>query len=137
MKKQHFGGLQKFQAFSPGLDQEPGLKGGWNRPPKNTFSPGWCYQLGLKGPDLYISTGSSSTFRSTIDLVVSAAPTRAAVVVYLRPASIVVSAAPAPPSSLSPAQWPSILRRTSSSHGSARPRGRLARLAAMHACMHP
>ena len=41
MKKQHIGRLQKFQAFSPGPGQEPGLKGGRNCPPKNTFSPGW------------------------------------------------------------------------------------------------
>ena len=52
-------GCQNFQAFSPGPDQQPGLKGGWNCPPKNTFSPGWCYHPGLKGPGLYISNGSS------------------------------------------------------------------------------
>ena len=51
------------------------------------FSPGWCYQPGLKGPGLYISNGSCSVHLLLFDLASVAQP---------RPAVELVSPPPHP-----------------------------------------
>ena len=64
------------------------------------FSPGWCYQPGLKGPGLYISNGSCIFYFSIYTSILAAATAifDLASVAQPRPTVELVSAAP-PPSS--------------------------------------
>ena len=67
------------------------------------FSPGWCYQLRLKGPGLYISNGFIFYFSIYTSIIASAtAIFDLASVAQPRPAVELVSAAP--PSSSTPAR---------------------------------